>query len=189
MIIRILSILLASITLAVPSWSQNFSRTEIFGGYSMTHDRINTLSGWNAQGTINLTKWIGITADFAGYYEGKTTDLGLSIWTTERSLHTFTAGPRLSYRSSKFTPFVHVLIGAARSGGTGTLTFPNFPSVPPASLSGSDYSFAMLTGGGVDVALNRRFALRPAQVDWLLIRSGGQNWHRLRYSAGIVVRF
>ncbi len=181
--------LLALSILAVPTLCQEVPRVEVFGGYSLTHDKAQTRSGWNAQATLNLNRWLGITTDVAGHYGNTHIDLGLSTINYTDSLHTFTVGPTLSYRTSKFTPFAHVLIGGARSGGTSTVSYPSFPSVPSYRLSGSDHAFAMLTGGGIDVNLTRRIAFRPVQADWLLTRFGGINWNRFRYSAGIVIRF
>jgi opacity protein-like surface antigen len=63
-------------------------------------------------------------------------------------------------------------------------------------------AFAMAFGGGLDIGLSDRFAIRPAQVDYLYTRfnavdalttglantsTGHQN--SFRYSGGIVIRF
>jgi hypothetical protein len=53
----------------------------------------------------------------------------------------------------------------------------------------SDSAFTMAFGGGLDYNLNRKFAVRVGQFDYLPTRFGGETQNNFRYSAGVVVRF
>ena len=67
----------------------------------------------------------------------------------------------------------------------------------PIQLTGltlSNNAFAMTVGGGFDVNLSRHFAVRPAQVDYLLTRfdelnTNAQTQNNLRVSTGVVFHF
>ncbi len=71
--IVILGILLIA---ALPLLAQDdFPRGQVFGGYSYVSADTSgglsgrqSLNGWNAQGSVNFNKWLGLTADFGGYY-------------------------------------------------------------------------------------------------------------------------
>jgi hypothetical protein len=94
-------------------------------------------------------------------------------------------GPRVSFRKSRFTPYVQGLFGGARqwsylTPGTGGGTAQN--------------GFAMAFGGGVDFRLNQHWMLKPGQVEYVytqlpntLSTNGSQN--NIRYSAGVVFTF
>jgi hypothetical protein len=127
------------------------------------------LNGWNAQGTYNLKRWLGATADFGGYYGSP---FSLSAHNTS-----FLFGPTVSMRTSHFTPFVHALFGVDHAS---------------AALFGgsvSDTSFAMAIGGGLDVPVKGRFSVRAAQVDWLRSDHFSTSQNNLRLSTGVVFRF
>lgn len=82
-------------------------------------------------------------------------------------VHTYMFGPVFSARSDKVTPFAHALFGGA---GTN--------------------AFAMAFGGGVDVKMADKVALRLIQGDWLVLRSEGfTSKKNARISTGIVFRF
>jgi len=99
-------------------------------------------------------------------------------------LSNYLVGGRYSLRrSTRFTPFAQVLIGAAHASGS---------LAPGTSGLGSSTGFAMAMGGGLDLKLSRRFALRLMQADYLLtLLPNGTNDHQnnFRFSTGIVVRF
>jgi opacity protein-like surface antigen len=80
------------------------------------------------------------------------------------------------------TPFGQVLFGTAHIGST------------IFGVSNSANAFAMTVGGGFDVNLSHHFAVRPAQVDYLLTRfdestNNARSQNNLRVSTGIVFRF
>src|SRR5262249_46217603 len=92
-------------------------------------------------------------------------------------------GPRLNLRKfDHFVPFTEFLFGLANTG---------------VELTGTEHqnAFAMATGGGVDVVLNKNVAWRFAKIDYFMTNfngpslgsSGRQN--NLRLGSGLVVRF
>jgi len=93
-------------------------------------------------------------------------------------LVSYTAGPRYTWhRQSRFTPFGQALIGGAHASG----------SYAPAEngLAGSN-SFVMIIGGGVNVALTKRFTLQALQADYYLTHfSNGTNNHQNNLRLGI----
>ena len=96
----------------------------------------------------------------------------------DADIHTFTAGPRFTYRNeANVTPFAHALFGGARvSGSSGGLTV-------------SDTGWAMNLGGGVDWNVNERFSVRLIQADALVTRFNGNREVDPRLSFGVVIKF
>jgi hypothetical protein len=167
---------------------EEFPRAEVFGGYSYFRanpDEFN-LHGWNASVAGNLTSWFGVEGDFSGHY-GSPSVYGFGIPMVDISSHTFMGGPKLTYRSGAVAPFAHFLVGAARAA-TGAY-----------GLTVSDTALAAAVGGGIDINLNERIAIRAIQADYLMTRfqtgpailfSGLDNRQdNFRLSAGIVFRF
>jgi outer membrane protein OmpA-like peptidoglycan-associated protein len=131
------------------------------------------LNGWNAALDINAHKNFSVVLDFGGHYG----TLGESPDSLDLKFHTFMIGPRLKFPSERFTPFVHALVGMAQLNS----------SVEGNHLF-SDKLFSMAFGGGLDINLNRRIAVRPVQVDYLTERRQGEFLDNFRYSGGIVIK-
>jgi opacity protein-like surface antigen len=170
--------------------AQDTPLIEVFGGYSFAHidtatafavpetDRFHlSMNGWDASIAINANKWAGFVVDFGGLYG--------SPWEVEIDdvsihAHSIMIGPRISVRQGKITPFFQALIGYAH--------------VTAEELTVNVYSannLAIALGGGVDINVNDRIAIRPAQLEYFTIRSGestGNFSDNLRYSAGIVFK-
>jgi opacity protein-like surface antigen len=161
---------------ALPVLAQDNYKAEIFGGYQFT--RINpgsgvegqNYNGWNASVTANLNNWLGITGDVSGAYKG--------IAGVDTNVYNFLFGPTVSYRQSEnLKPFAHVLFGVSRAGaGFG-------------GISASDNALAVAFGGGADYRINKNFAVRLAQFDYLMTRFGSSTQNNIRLSTGLVVRF
>jgi hypothetical protein len=47
----------------------------------------------------------------------------------------------------------------------------------------------MAFGGGADVTLNKTFAVRVGQFDYLMTRFGGDSQNNVRFSTGVVFKF
>jgi len=187
-------LLAASVLCFVPQVrAQDAPKVELFGGYSYNlfdDSRFSTkrfsLNGWNASLTWNANHWISFVADVSGHYSSVDTTLIIvpnpPIQTQhDRRQHAFLFGPRLSYRKNpRFVPYTHVLLGAVR------FTEDLNTTLLPAS---KNTGFGLALGGGLDLRLSERFALRAAQVDYQFShQSLGQNRHNFRYSGGIVFR-
>src|SRR5437879_2747274 len=133
--------------------------------------------------TYNASKWLGLTAELAGYqFQRDLSPLTGSSSSVNGGFMTYLFGPRLNLRKfDYFVPFAEFLAGGAH-GGT--------------DLGGQDQNaFAIATGGGVDIVLTKNFSWRIAQLDYLMTTfsggavgaSGRQN--NFRAATGVVVRF
>jgi opacity protein-like surface antigen len=182
--------------------AQDTPKFEVFGGYSYanasrlsTPDRRN-MNGWNASLTGNFNQWVGIVGDVSGYYGSSGAfpiALGACLTSScvftpiaanaHSTVHTFLFGPQVSWRRSGVIPFAHVLLGAGHQSLKIT-TNPPLGS-PFHNTSGG---FAMALGGGVDIPLTDRLALR-FQPDYLQTRFFRGTQDNFRVSTGLVFRF
>ena len=155
-----LPVLIVLLATAQFTWAQDsYPRAEIFGGGSfipangMDFPRKDS-AGFQASITANLNRWFGITGDFGGQYSNAP-DLGPNYnhASAHTSVYEYLVGPRFTKRTERVNVFAHALVGGA-AGRT--------------NLSGfSNSGFALGGGGGFDIHLTSRIALRPLQVDYL----------------------
>jgi hypothetical protein len=175
----------------IPAASQAIPKFETYFGYSYIQfnpgDTIPSFhaNGGTAQAVYNFGPMLGIVGDFGGYHTGN----GNAVL-FDRTMANFQLGPRVSFfKKKRFSPYVQALFGGVWTSS------PSFGDIAPPRLTGSETEFAMLAGGGLNVRLSHRFALRPFEVDYLLTRGinpifdtiGNQN--NLRVTAGISVMF
>ena len=102
------------------------------------------------------------------------------------NLFTYLFGPQFKKHSGRFQPFGEALFGAAHSGAFATL-YNDVHGI--AGKGGSNNSFAMELGLGVDIPVATHIQIRPVEVDYLLTRFGAQNYsasqNNFRYMAGV----
>ncbi|HUK53810.1 MAG TPA: outer membrane beta-barrel protein [Candidatus Binatia bacterium] len=162
----------------------NYPHWEWFMGYSYLNGRVGSgIKSYNGNGgstslEYNLNHWIGLVADLGGYETGKIGDVGVNV-----TQFTYLFGPRLNYRFGDNER--HTLFGQVLLGGDHT-------SASFAGLSGSDNTFAMSAGGGLDLGLTKHLALRLAQVEYLMSRFDLPGYHTqndMRFSTGLVLRW
>lgn len=162
---------------------------EIFGGYSYTQTSpensiVNRhANGGHASLTINQ-RFIGFSVDFSGH-RGK-------ALVTDIMAYNLMAGPSFGRQGKKVSWFMHSLYGISKQ--TNELRASVFPgSVIPAGINIPKQSktyFAFVPGGGgVDVKLNEKIALRLFQADLMFTQRehGVPAWHP-RFSTGLVIR-
>jgi hypothetical protein len=166
----------------VPPASAHIREINVFGGgsfinYAPRPQSVGSLTappsaglpGWNASVEVKPFPLVGIVGDFSGFYGTETTGIGctsLAFFTFPLGcgvakqpirLHTFLAGPQVSFRLGKFTPFAQLLIG----GGYVTIAGPSGPTSASGAVGvPGDGAFAAALGGGVDYRLIPRMALR-----------------------------
>jgi opacity protein-like surface antigen len=181
--VRLLVVLLFALSSVV--FGQEFRRAEVFGGYSYMNvdteglgDRVSA-HGWAASLTVNVNRWLGVTADFSGHYKP---NCGSVSGVTCRD-YSYLFGPKLSYRiaDSKAVLFAYGLVGGHNLGAG------------YAGLTASQDSLAFAVGGGFDYAMTRNISIRVAQVDYLFTRHlqtlGGTHQNNIRVAAGVVFAF
>jgi hypothetical protein len=157
---------------------------ELAGGYSYVNFHPgDAFNSWNSQGgtgsfTYNASRWLGLTAEFGNY--GFTRKVGTN--NPQGGFFTYLFGPRLNLRRDYFVPFVEFLVGGFHAG----------QEVTGAS---DQSSFALATGGGVDIVFNKNWAWRFAQIDYLMTNASGPNLganarqNNLRLGTGLVLRW
>jgi Outer membrane protein beta-barrel domain len=161
--------------------AQDFPKVEVFGGYSFYHfdspgsaffdtsPLRASMNGGSASISVNPFTHLGLVADFGGYASGNNSDLGAT------DIITYLFGPKVAFRSGRFTPFAQFLVGGAH-----------------VAINGVGESLAWSGGLGLDVNMSRHFGVRLGQLDYIRTyfadgSTGTQ--HNLRASAGVVFRF
>jgi outer membrane immunogenic protein len=142
------------------------------------------LNGGSTEIALRVYRKFSAVFDLTGEHAGTTSIPGQSL-----SLLSYTGGPRFSYPLhrrglTRMVPFVQALVGAVH-GFDG-----QFPDHSGA-LSNSATNLAVLVGGGLDLQLNHRFAVRAGQVDYglnQLPNNANNRENLLRVSAGMVLR-
>lgn len=183
-------LMVASLLVASPALAQNDEdetvtpQAEVYAGYyyvrfnvSVNGNPFPVAAGFNGNGgggqlEYNVTSWLGIVGDFAGYHVSAQPGVGA---------FSYLFGPRINFRRKRQTtmPFVHVLLGGLDANG-------NIGRV------GSQTTFALTVGGGLDVKVSPSVAIRPVQAEYLMTRftDGLSNRQdNFRFGAGVVFRF
>ena len=159
---------LCSIGTLAAAQDQPAPKWELYGGYSAFYpgcDLHGLLPGgvvpvsscltWNARGvgasvTYNFNRWFGLTVDSSGQWGSGETGLVARIDRSE--FFNISAGPKMTFRTHYFSPFLEVLVGEHRLR---------------SEVFGSDDEFGFMAGGGLDLNLNRHFALRLIRADFV----------------------
>lgn len=160
------------------------SHTDLAFTWDGTHSDIAGGGSFWMQGAglqVHERFWrgLGVVADIAGTHAGNIGSTGVGL-----DLLTVTFGPRYTWPRGKLSLYGQGLVGQAF--GFHSL----FPS--PRGVNSSDDSLATLAGGGVNVAVSPRVAVRLLEADWLrtqLPNSSSNTQNDLRLSAGVVFRF
>jgi opacity protein-like surface antigen len=190
--------LVSVLMFAAHASAQEPARIQVYGGYSILHPNLpdfdsdpavsktaqsllGNLSGWNAGVMVGLTRDIGIAADVSRYYKNFNTTLDGSDFDAKLRANTFLFGPQFTKNGERLRPFARALFGAAHGSAKATVD----------GLSGEDSRtvFAASLGGGLDMKVNDRVAIRTAQIDYYPFRSsqgGGLTFDNFRFGVGIV---
>jgi len=160
-------------------------------------------NGWNASAQFNATRFLGIKADFTGHYNTPVTissqianslaQLGITGLPPKARYYSYLFGPVIFQSKGRYKPFAHALFGL----NTVSTNLSHVTGLGISGLTTSDTAFAMAFGGGVDIAVTDRFAVRAGEVDYLYTKhdfSGGASGvathqNNLRASVGIVFQF
>jgi outer membrane immunogenic protein len=138
-----------------------------------------SMNGADSWFAYNLTHSFAAVAQFSVQHASNIGGAGDLTFTS------YLFGPRYGRRvSRRVVPFGQVLFGGTHAGG----------ALAPGSsgIAGSPNTFAMAAGGGVDVEVRRRLAIRLAELDYFLTRfDNAVNDHQnnFRFSAGVAFRF
>lgn len=199
---------LSAVLLSSTAFSQ---KAEIFGDYSYMQfnptirglqSRAYNGGGGGAQ--FNMGKYFGIKGDFQGYGSTDWTVqvtspisspsgiIPIGTYTTKANLFTYLFGPVVSVRTEKITVFGEVLFGGSNTSGYANLACSTCVGGNAAS-NPNQHPFTMGFGGGIDVNLSDRVALRLGEFDWILSRytnpwTNTNNQNSFRYLGGFVLK-
>jgi outer membrane protein OmpA-like peptidoglycan-associated protein len=141
---------------------------ELYGGYSAFYagcDIHGLLPGgvapvssclkWDPRGvgasvTYDFNRWLGLTVDSSGQWGSGNSGVAARIDQVE--FFNLSAGPKITFRSHHFSPFLEALVGEHRLA---------------SEVFGNDYEPGFMAGGGVDWNLKRRFAIRLFRADFV----------------------
>jgi hypothetical protein len=182
--------------------SDTVPKVEVYGGYAYTRwvTRFGSnYNGWEGSGSWNFNRWLAAKVDFGGqYYSQSTPEITiptpfgpdvLPAETFHDRIHTFMAGPEISYRRPRWKVFGHALVGAAHESTSVEINNPPPGLTIIGHLGFSNTGSAFALGGGADWMFSRRFGWRVAQADYLLERVNHTNRNNLQVSTGLVFHF
>jgi hypothetical protein len=149
--------------IAVSSAQQKW---DVFGGYSLSRDYLineapfpMTLNGAQVAATYNVNKHFGATGEFVAYRHD------VDQVTTNIQGYLFGPTGRLGLKNETISLFGDQLFGVSHFSFTA-----DAGNSCVSDCSPSLKAFTMVSGGGVDVKLNRHFSLRPVQMEYFLQR-------------------
>jgi len=189
---------LATTLHAQEGWGNPAPRVEVFGGYSYLYSSFQGAragnSGWIGSVTTNLTDWLGIEANFSGYYSSPKPSLTIPGFnqTLPQHRYLYVFGPQFYFaRHRRVSFFVHGLGGVAQGSATElTAEYSSGGSLIGATTARlSNTGFGMAAGGGIEVKITKHFSVWPIQADFVRGNFTGQYENDLRSSAGIFFRF
>jgi len=208
---RILGTCLATLALATTAFAQRF---EVFGDYTYlrynpTITGLNTrsLNGGGGGAQLNFLKIFGLKGDFQGYMSTQTTVqvtspiptpkgiIPVGTYKSNATMFTYLFGPVVRLPGKHIRPFGELLFGGTQTALYAQLNSALIANGGQTNAEGSSqHPFAMAFGGGLDVAVNKHFAVRVGEVDWLLTRftniwTNTNNQNNFRYLGGAVFTF
>jgi len=180
---------------AVSAQDSDTSKADAFLGYTYVRQTYKDgilpynvpfdMNGGSAQFVLYPAKSFGIVGEVAGTFAS---NIGGNP--AAGAMFTYLFGPRLTLHRGRLHPYVQALFGEAHlSSG-----FNYYLLATNASGAPANNSFAIAGGVGLDWTLTHHFAVRLAQIDYLMTRFFDPFGNRFiqsnaRYSGGVVYRF
>jgi outer membrane protein OmpA-like peptidoglycan-associated protein len=180
---------LCSLGTLAAAQDQPAPKWELFGGYSFIYPNadVNGLlpggmlpvgspvesnpRGAGASITYNFNRWFGVTGDISGNFSSG--ENGVAMRINDAEFFNFSAGPKITFRSRHFSPFLEALVGAHRMN---------------SEVFGHDDEAGIMAGGGLDVNLSRHFALRLLRADFVFTNyQFGADVKGVRLQSGVVL--
>jgi opacity protein-like surface antigen len=167
MLLAIIAVLCSVGTLAAAQ-DQPAPKLELYGGYSAFYagcDLHGLLPGgvvpvssclkWSSRGvgasiTYDFNRWFGLTVDSSGQWGSGQTGVAARIDRAE--FFNISAGPKITFRTHYFSPFLEALGGEHRLG---------------SEVFGHNDVAGFMAGGGLDLNLGRHFAVRLFRADFV----------------------
>ena len=214
--LRTALIFAVDVMFGLSAWSQEHPKWEIPLDYSYVHYQAIdfesrngayefgqwfSLEGGGGGVVYNFSHKLGVKAEFQGYTSNTKVVIvppgnpflpaGGSA-SVQGNLFTYMIGPQFTLSRGKLRPFAEVLVGGAHTNvyknAVNNLTFTGVSGAP------SNNSFAAAAGLGLDLAVSRRFSIRPFEFDYLYTDFNDnlgltKNQNSWRYLGGVVLTF
>ena len=166
-----MSALLVVIATFASAQDQALPKWELYGGYSLLYPNTDVHGlrpgallpvssvletnpkGVGLSGTYNFNRWLGLTVDGSNHWGSGESQLFNRIDDTR--FDNISLGPKLTFRSAHFSPFLEVLAGDHR--------------LVPEAFHSVD-KLGLMFGGGLDINLSKHVA-------WRLLRAAHVAWH------------
>jgi opacity protein-like surface antigen len=179
-----------SATSPAPLWG----KVETSPGFMYIHNSkiLGMQQGFNCVGgggtvAYNFSAAVGFAVDLGGCKILKETAALGPNSPVDGKEFTFLFGPRITFRHphSPFQPFSELSFGGTRASiscingdfgnNCGSLSASQLPSAIPPNPTATSFSktaFTLSVGGGFDIKLNRKFAIRLVQAEYMYTRFG-----------------
>lgn len=161
----------------------NASDSQLDQGFDRAFGAARDTVGFNISATYYVSKNVGIVGDFAYHKKEQTRSISSNgiffedFATSNRKTYSFLFGPQAKFRRSKrVQPFVRVMGGFVKQENTTGLFFNNPGGTDPGGsnqpietlrLVDEKTNFALAFGGGIDVKVQKYFAIRIFQFDYI----------------------
>jgi opacity protein-like surface antigen len=202
------TLIVATASMAFAQSTDDYHKFEFYGGYS--HNRVDTgtsdndpavsdiineregFNGFETSITGNLSRYFGLKGDFSGHFKNKTFPIGAAHVDVDSTVFNFLGGVQIKDNSkeTRFKPFAHALIGAARvrnkADFSNDVCAAVFPSPCPADFTETETGFAGAFGGGLDIRAGKNIDIRAIQFDYNPTHVFDETQHNFRIGAGIV---
>lgn len=201
-------LIVASASMAFAQSTDDYHKVEFYGGYS--HNRVDTgiddndpelsdivneregFNGFETSITGNLSRYFGLKGDFSAHFKNKTFPIGAAHVDIDSTVFNFVGGVQIKDNSkeTRFKPFAHAMIGAARvrnkADFSNDVCAAVFPSPCPADFTETETGFSGVFGGGLDIRAGKRIDVRVIQFDYNPTHVFDETQHNFRIGAGIV---
>jgi hypothetical protein len=156
-----------------------------------------------------FSRYLGVKSEFIGYARDTWTltfqtplvvtphitvvNIPAGTYSAKANMFTYQFGPVARLPFHRVTVFGEVLFGGALTDGYGNLYHSIDLGHGGLPVAGTQNTFAMAAGGGVDLRISKKVAIRLAEVDYFMTRftnaiTLSDNQNNFRYLAGIVFR-
>ncbi len=159
---------LCSLTTSLKAQEQPVPKVELFGGYTYffpgadIHGQLpgalfpissrleSNPRGAGASVTYDFNRWFGLTLDTSTVWGSREITLAKRI--DDAAFSNLSFGPKFTFRSHRFSPFLEILVGDHR--------------LMPDAFHDVD-KLGFMAGGGLDINLSRHIALRLIRADFV----------------------
>jgi len=179
----LVTFLLSTVPSFAANWDDDYAKLEIFAGYNVVHiggdvEKLKNMGGWNVAFNYNVNSSFGIKAEVAGAYSNYSISNLFQSIEGHFNNHSLMVGPQISWQTGRGRLFGHFLAGL-------DLMYEKLErqvhqdQYYQTTYYGSQHNatFAMALGGGVDISMGDRWAIRAAQFDYFpwIARVGGHH--------------